>query len=167
MQAWLVAVPWGRCPRKGCTRYQYERCFCCDSFKHMIFIQYTWNIWYVQTYADVNFLLSGVCTYTICFSCCIIIFCFYLFSSWSNHKLPLQSYWSLSCEPLTAFLFLFSSFFQCFILFERSEFLIDTSPKNILRVCPCARVHACSTNLGFSVGSANRLRPKQGIPLPV
>ena len=26
-----------------------------------------------------------------------IIFCFYLFSSWGN--LPLQSYWSLSCDP--------------------------------------------------------------------
>ena len=38
-------------------------------------------------------------------------------------------------------------------LFERSEFLIDTSPKKSLRVCLCARVHACSTNLGFSVGS--------------
>ena len=40
----------------------------------------------------------------------------------------------------------------CFILlFERSEFLIDTSQKKSLRVCTCARVHACSTNLGFSV----------------
>ena len=36
-------------------------------------------------------------------------------------------------------------------LFERSEFLIDTSQKKSLRVCTCARVHACSTNLGFSV----------------
>ena len=34
-------------------------------------------------------------------------------------------------------------------LFERSEFLIDTSQK---KVCACARVHVCSTNLGFSVG---------------
>ena len=53
------------------------------------------------------------------------------------------------------------------LLFERSEFPIDTSKKKSLRVCPCARVHRCSTNLGFSVGSANRLRPKHGIPLPV
>ena len=52
-------------------------------------------------------------------------------------------------------------------LFERSEFLIDTSQKKSLRVCLCARVHACSTNLGFSVRSANRIRPKHGIPLPV
>ena len=37
------------------------------------------------------------------------------------------------------------------ILFERSEFLIDTSQKKSLRVCTCARVHACSTNLGFNV----------------
>ena len=38
-----------------------------------------------------------------------------------------------------------------YILFERSEFLIDTSQKKGLRVCPCARVHVCSTNnLGFS-----------------
>ena len=36
-------------------------------------------------------------------------------------------------------------------LFERSEFLIDTSQKKSLRVCTCARVHACSNNLGFSV----------------
>ena len=42
-------------------------------------------------------------------------------------------------------------------LFERSEFLIDASQKKSLRVC--------STNLGFSVGSANRIRPKHGIPL--
>ena len=37
------------------------------------------------------------------------------------------------------------------ILFERSEFLIDTYQKKSLRVCTCARVHAWSTNLGFSV----------------
>ena len=43
------------------------------------------------------------------------------------------------------------------VLFERSEFLIDTSQKKRQRVCPCARVprarvHVCSTNnLGFSV----------------
>ena len=30
-----------------------------------------------------------------------------------------------------------------------------------------ARVRVCSSNLGFSVGSANRIRPKHGIPLPV
>ena len=35
-------------------------------------------------------------------------------------------------------------------LFERSEFLIDTSQKKSLRVCTCARVHV-SNNLGFSV----------------
>ena len=40
-----------------------------------------------------------------------------------------------------------------FILFERSEFLIDTSQKKSLRVCTRtrARVHACSTSLGLSV----------------
>ena len=37
-----------------------------------------------------------------------------------------------------------------YILFERSEFLIDTSQKKSLRVCTCARVHVCN-NLGFSV----------------
>ena len=45
------------------------------------------------------------------------------------------------------------------ILFERSEFPIDTSQKKSLRVCTCARVHvctcarvhACSNNLDFSV----------------
>ena len=52
-------------------------------------------------------------------------------------------------------------------LFERSEFLIDTSQKKSLRVCTRARVHACSTSLGFSVRSANRIWPKHGIPLPV
>ena len=36
-------------------------------------------------------------------------------------------------------------------IIERSEFLIDTSQKKSLRVCTCARVHACSTNLGFNV----------------
>ena len=34
-------------------------------------------------------------------------------------------------------------------LFERSEFLIDTSPKKSLRVCPCV---VCLTYVGFSVG---------------
>ena len=37
------------------------------------------------------------------------------------------------------------------ILFERSEFLIDTSPKKSLHACTRARVHACSTSLGLSV----------------
>ena len=55
--------------------------------------------------------------------------------------------------PFLPFLLFFDS------LFERSEFLIDTSPQKDLSVC--------STNLGFSVGSANRIRPKHGIPLPV
>ena len=54
-----------------------------------------------------------------------------------------------------------------FLLFERSEFLIDTSQKKSLHACTRARVHACSTSLGFSVGSANRIWPKHGIPLPV
>ena len=34
------------------------------------------------------------------------------------------------------------------------------------KIRPCARVHACSTNLGFSVTSANVIRPNHGIPLP-
>ena len=38
-----------------------------------------------------------------------------------------------------------------FILFERSEFLIDTSQKKKTSVC------VCSTNLGFSVGYATIL----------
>ena len=52
-------------------------------------------------------------------------------------------------------------------LFERSEFLIDTSQKKKSARVPCARVHACSTSLGFSIRSANRIWPKHGIPLPV
>ena len=48
-----------------------------------------------------------------------------------------------------------------FFLFERSEFLIDTSQKKNLCVC------VCSANLGFSDRSANRIRPKNGIPTPV
>ena len=48
------------------------------------------------------------------------------------------------------------------LLFERSEFLIDTSQKK-----KSARVHACLTSLGFSIRSANRIWPKHGIPLPV
>ena len=36
--------------------------------------------------------------------------------------------------------------------YERSEFLIATSPRKSLRVCACARVRVCSCNLGFSVG---------------
>ena len=42
------------------------------------------------------------------------------------------------------------------LLFERSEFLIDTKyipPKKSVRVCVCV----CSTNLGFSVGYATNL----------
>ena len=51
-------------------------------------------------------------------------------------------------------------------LFERSEFLIATCKKNKTdRLCGC--VCDCSANLGFSVRSANRIRPKHGIPLPV
>ena len=46
--------------------------------------------------------------------------------------------------------------------FERSEFLIDTSPKTNPSVRPCV----CSTNLGFSVTSANGIRPNHGIPVP-
>ena len=38
---------------------------------------------------------------------------------------------------------------HCSILFERSEFRIATSKKK--KNCPSARVHACSTNLGFRV----------------
>ena len=50
-------------------------------------------------------------------------------------------------------------------LFERSEFLIPTRgtgvhPKKKIRPC------VCSTNLGFSVTSANGIRPNHGIPLP-
>ena len=30
------------------------------------------------------------------------------------------------------------------MLFERSEFLIDTSQKKSMRVCTCARVHVCT-----------------------
>ena len=47
-------------------------------------------------------------------------------------------------------------------LFERSEFLIDTgtSPQKNPSVC------VCSTNLGFSVTSANGIRPNHGIPPP-
>ena len=65
-------------------------------------------------------------------------------------------------------------------LFERSEFLIDTSQKQNLSVCvdvrlilvlvlgrQTVRLCGCSANLGFSVRSANRIRPKHGIPLPV
>ena len=37
------------------------------------------------------------------------------------------------------------------VLFERSEFLIDTSQKKSLHACTRARVHACSTSLGLSV----------------
>ena len=48
------------------------------------------------------------------------------------------------------------------LLFERSEFLIDASQKKNPSVCGCV----CSTNLGFSVTSANGIRPNHGIPLP-
>ena len=42
---------------------------------------------------------------------------------------------------------------------SEARFLIDTSQKKSACVC--------STNLGFSVRSANRIRPKNGIPMPV
>ena len=53
-------------------------------------------------------------------------------------------------------------------LFERSEFLIATCKKrktDRLSVCPDVRLSGCSVNLGFSVRSGNRIRPKHGIPL--
>ena len=46
-------------------------------------------------------------------------------------------------------------------IYERSEFRIATSKKKKLTVC----LSGCSANLGFSVKSANRTRPKHGIPL--
>ena len=53
-----------------------------------------------------------------------------------------------------------------FKLFERSEFLIAPCEKKktdrLCGVCVCG----CTANLGFSVRSANRIRPKDGIPLP-
>ena len=53
--------------------------------------------------------------------------------------------------PWVANLFLVAlSVFLYVKLFERSEFLIDTSQKKSPRVCTRARVHACSTNLCFS-----------------
>ena len=65
-------------------------------------------------------------------------------------------------------------------LFERSGFLIDASQKKNMSVCvdvrlilvlvlgrQTVRLCGCSANLGFSVRSANRIRPKHGIPLPV
>ena len=42
--------------------------------------------------------------------------------------------------------------FVIFSFFERSEFLIATSQKKSLRVCPCA---VCSTYLGFSGDNTN------------
>ena len=56
-------------------------------------------------------------------------------------------------------LYLSSSFY--FIRAKRDSsffFLTDTSQK---------KVRVCSTNLGFSVRSANRIRPKNGIPMAV
>ena len=47
-----------------------------------------------------------------------------------------------------------------FVLFERSEFLIATCKKK-----KSDSLCVCSANLGFSVRSANRIRPKHGIPL--
>ena len=45
-------------------------------------------------------------------------------------------------------------------LFERSEFLIATRKKK-----KTDSLCVCSANIGFSVRSANRIRPKHGIPL--
>ena len=47
-------------------------------------------------------------------------------------------------------------------LSERSEFLIATCKKK-----KTDSLCVCSANLGFSVRSANRVRPKHGIPLSV
>ena len=47
-------------------------------------------------------------------------------------------------------------------LFERSEFLIAIFKKNKTD-CVCG----CSADVGFSARSANRIRPKHGIPLSV
>ena len=65
--------------------------FCCDSFSILV--------WYpcilVRTYADLTFfvLVWGIRLVSVIVC---IIFRVYLFSSWGN--LPLQSYWSLSCD---------------------------------------------------------------------
>ena len=48
----------------------------------------------------------------------------------------------------------------CTGLFERSEFLFATCKKK-----KTDGLCVCSANLGFSVRSANRIRPKHGIPL--
>ena len=40
---------------------------------------------------------------------------------------------------------------ELYELIRAKRVLIDTSQKKSLRVCTCARVHACSTNLGFIV----------------
>ena len=50
------------------------------------------------------------------------------------------------------------------VFFERSEFLIATCKK--IKTDRLS-VSGCSVNLGFSVRSANRIRPKHGISLPV
>ena len=73
----------------------------------------------------------------------------------------LQPFWS-SCimfvrTPVSFFFLVF---------FERSEFLIATSKKKKTDRL-CVWMSGCSANLGFSVRSANRIRPKHGIPLPV
>ena len=49
----------------------------------------------IRTHAESHLHIFGL-SYTIYFSYCVILFAFHLFSSWVN--LPLQTYWSLSCN---------------------------------------------------------------------
>ena len=68
-----------------------------------------------------------------CVSCLIFIYTWFIFLLYKYFYI----FFYLGVGALyLLFLFL--------ILFERSEFLIDTSQKKSLRVCTCARVHACT-----------------------
>ena len=80
----------------------------------------------------------------------------------SDRSDEVSPYLTVSCVQIDACEKIPRTFVRSVGLFERSEFLIATCKKKKTD-CVCG----CSANLGFSVSSANRIRPKHGIPLSV
>ena len=104
-----------------------------------------------------------------CIACCC---CCLQHQYWSGKKYTLPFLSSLS--PLLLLLFPSRLFYCCCCWWEGICIFIRAKrvsnwyiPKKKSARVSCARVHACSTSLGFSIRSANRIWPKHGIPLPV
>ena len=70
--------------------------FCCDSF--IIWYIYFDVSWYLDTYVRWSHLLIFVLRFTICFGYYCVHYLLFLFVFLLSGSLPLQSYWSLSCD---------------------------------------------------------------------